>query len=64
MTSLAIGKQMVRECERIFIENILEKVPAFPTGKVELYIDKKNKDEILKILRRKRKKARRIFYVI
>ena len=55
---------MVRECERLYLEDIFDKVPQLPKNNVELYVDLRNKDEIVDFLREKRKKARRIFYEI
>ena len=55
---------MVRECKRLYLENIFDKVPQLLKNNVELYVDLRNKDEIVDFLREKRKKARRIFYEI
>lgn len=55
---------MVRECKRLYLEDIFDKVPQLPKNNVELYVDLRNKDEIVDFLREKRKKARRIFYEI
>ena len=55
---------MTRECEKLSVEELLGDTPHIDLDSVDLYIDVKNKDKILKILKNKKNKTRRILFEI
>jgi len=62
LTSLAIGKQMVRKCERLKLKEVFKKAIYFPLANVDLYVDVENQEEIIAFIKKYEKKSRRIYY--